>query len=94
VWVVPDVSSVERLSAENAVLRAENAGLRDENVALRAELDELKNVFAVMVDRVAELESQLGSDAPGSCGSCLENPQYREALRLQCRRHGWTTREA
>jgi transposase len=59
VWVVPDVSSVERLSAENA-------GLRAENVALRAELDELKSVFAVMVDRVAELERQLGSDSSNS----------------------------
>lgn len=77
---MPDVPPDEQLSADDAVLRAENAGLRVENAALRAEVaefqaseaalraehDELKRLFAVLTQRVGELERRLAADSSNS----------------------------
>ena len=63
---VSDVSPVERLAAENAVLRADNAGLRQENTELRAELGELKNMVVALTERVGELERERAADSSNS----------------------------
>lgn len=56
---MPDVPSYDQLLAENAGLRVENAELRAEN-------DELKRMFAVLTQRVVELERQLSADSSNS----------------------------
>jgi transposase len=56
---VSDVPSYDQLLAENAGLRVENAELRAEN-------DELKRMFAVLTQRVVELERQLSADSSNS----------------------------
>jgi FtsZ-binding cell division protein ZapB len=68
---VPDAASAEQLVEENAALRAENADLRSENAALRTEHDELKRMFVVVSERVAELERRLASDSSNSCPAAV-----------------------
>jgi hypothetical protein len=57
--VVSDVPFYDQLLAESAGLRAENAELGAEN-------DELKRMFAVLTQRVVELERQLSADSSNS----------------------------
>jgi transposase len=67
--VVPDASPVEQLAAENASLRAAVGGLRAENARLwveNAKLGELKDVVAVLSERVTELERERAVDSSNS----------------------------
>ena len=90
---MPDLPADAQLAVDNAALRVENAALRAEvdefrakEAALCVEHDELKSMFAVLTQRVVDLERRLAADSSNSSRPPSSDAPWKKPARKRSAR--------